>query len=162
MEKEKRMVFEEGKSDNETKKGSPALGFLFVAILFFILGFLVGSMELFKYDKGGEVVEPVEEERVEQQEPEPEPEPKPLQEPAEEPEITQYSEEESGLIFIATLPPIADAYVDGDYIGKTNVSTLRGPIGKHEWKFVREEKSFVREITLKQGENPPLLLRFTE
>ena len=158
MKKERGMVFEERKSDVVgRRKSSPAMGFLFVAILFFIAGFLVGSMDMFKLDKGGEVVEPVEEEQAEETR---EPAPEPVQDTAVEQEVYNY--EEYGTIFIATLPPIAEVYVDSNYIGQTNVTKLRGPLGTHLWRFVREGSELEKEITLKPGENPPLLLRFQE
>ena len=120
------------------------------------IGAILAIQNLIKKCEAKEV-EPVEEEQAEETR---EPAPEPVQDTAVEQEVYNY--EEYGTIFIATLPPIAEVYVDSNYIGQTNVTKLRGPLGTHLWKFVREDKSLEKEITLKPGENPPLLLRFQE
>lgn|SRR5690554_6575034 len=62
-------------------------------------------------------------------------------------------------IFIASIPPVADVYLDGKLIGKTNVNELKLPAGTHSLKFVKGSKELVKAITVKPGGNPSQMVR---
>ncbi|HEX2959996.1 MAG TPA: PEGA domain-containing protein [Chitinispirillaceae bacterium] len=62
-------------------------------------------------------------------------------------------------IFIASIPPVADVYLDGRLIGKTNVSELKLPSGTHVLKFVKGPKEVTKEITVQSGKNPSQMVR---
>jgi hypothetical protein len=62
-------------------------------------------------------------------------------------------------IFIASIPPVADVYLNGKLIGKTNVSELKMPSGTHVLKFVKGPKEVTKEITVQTGKNPSQMVR---
>lgn len=62
-------------------------------------------------------------------------------------------------IFIASIPPVADVYLDGKLIGKTNVTELIMPAGTHSLTFVKGPKELVKAITVKPGSNPSQMVR---
>jgi len=113
-------------------------------------------------------------------EPEPEPEPAPVPEPepmapkytpptppAPEPVVTKVapvpvSSSITGgeaSIFIASIPPVADVYLDGKLVGKTNVSEIKLPAGTHNLKFVKGVKEITKAITVQPGKNPSQMVR---
>ncbi|MBN1979976.1 MAG: PEGA domain-containing protein [Chitinivibrionales bacterium] len=67
--------------------------------------------------------------------------------------------ETDALIFISSLPPMADVYLNGQKIGKTNVVELRIPPGTHTLKFVKGDKEVTKQITVIAGKNPSQLIR---
>jgi anti-anti-sigma factor len=62
-------------------------------------------------------------------------------------------------IFIASIPPVADVYLNGKLIGKTNVSELKLPSGTHVLKFVKGPKEVTQEVTVQSGKNPSKMVR---
>ncbi len=56
-------------------------------------------------------------------------------------------------IFIASLPPVADVYMDGEYVGKTNISKMNVKPGAHNMKFVKGGKAREVEMDFKEGIN---------
>ena len=56
-------------------------------------------------------------------------------------------------IFIASLPPVADVYMDGEYVGKTNISKMNVKPGAHKMKFVKGGKAREVEMDFKEGIN---------
>lgn len=65
----------------------------------------------------------------------------------------------SGTVFISSLPPMADVYMDGKLIGKTNIDKLKVSAGTHSMKFVKGDKQLTKQMTFKTGENPSQLIR---
>jgi anti-anti-sigma factor len=98
--------------------------------------------------------------------PEPEniaPPPKPVPAPAtREPEPAQAASpaEESATVFIASIPPVADVYMDGKLIGKTNISKLNVQAGSHNMRFVKGTQEVTKDMTFKAGDNPSQLVNF--
>jgi hypothetical protein len=66
--------------------------------------------------------------------------------------------ERSGAVFIATIPPAADIFIDGQKIGKAN-ETLRAPAGTHEVEFIKGDLRAQRTITISPGKNPATIIR---
>jgi hypothetical protein len=64
-----------------------------------------------------------------------------------------------GTIFISSLPPMADVYMDGRKIGKTNIAELKITAGKHTMKFVKGDKELTKTMTFTDGKNPSQLIR---
>ncbi len=64
-----------------------------------------------------------------------------------------------GTIFIASIPPVADVYMDGNRIGKTNIAELKITSGTHTMKFVKGAKEIVKEMTFQPGKNPSQMIR---
>jgi hypothetical protein len=56
-------------------------------------------------------------------------------------------------IFIASLPPVADVYVDGIFVGKTNIQQLNVPVGRSKLKFIKGELSYECEMVFRPGKN---------
>jgi anti-anti-sigma factor len=61
---------------------------------------------------------------------------------------------ESATIFISSMPPVADVYMDGKLIGKTNISKLNVSPGTHSMKFVKGTIEVTEDMTFKPGDNP--------
>ncbi|MBD3393348.1 MAG: PEGA domain-containing protein [Chitinivibrionales bacterium] len=66
---------------------------------------------------------------------------------------------EPGTIFIASIPPVADVYMDGVRIGKTNVEELKVRSGTHTMKFVKGAKEITKQMTFKPGKNASQMVR---
>jgi anti-anti-sigma regulatory factor len=64
-----------------------------------------------------------------------------------------------GTIFIATIPPVAEVYMDGKLIGKSNVDELNVTSGTHMIKFVKSGKEIMKELTFKAGKNPSQMIK---
>ncbi len=62
-------------------------------------------------------------------------------------------------IFISSLPPMADVYMDGKKIGKTNIAELKISTGKHTMRFVKGAKELTKTMTFTSGKNPSQLIR---
>lgn len=62
-------------------------------------------------------------------------------------------------IFIASIPPVADVYLNGKLVGKTNVSEIKLPAGTHNLKFVKGVKEITKAITVQPGKNPSQMVR---
>lgn len=65
----------------------------------------------------------------------------------------------TALIFIASIPPVADVYIGDKLIGKTNVSELKIPSGVQTLKFVKGGKEITKQLNLKPGKNPSQMVR---
>ncbi len=61
---------------------------------------------------------------------------------------------EPGTVFVSSIPPVADVYMDGKHIGKTNIAKLNVSSGTHTMKFVKGSKEHTVEMTFKPGDNP--------
>jgi len=86
------------------------------------------------------------------------PEPEPVLPP---PPVSQPVASSGGdaSIFIASIPPVADVFLNGKLIGKTNVSELKLPSGTHMLKFVKGSKETTKEVTVQTGKNPSQMVR---
>jgi phosphatidate phosphatase PAH1 len=62
-------------------------------------------------------------------------------------------------IFIASIPPIAKVYMDGIFIGKTNLSKLRVKPGTHKMRFEVNGDSREIEMTFEKGDNRSELVK---
>jgi outer membrane biosynthesis protein TonB len=92
-------------------------------------------------------------------EPEPALEPEPVRTP---PPVASASVSSSGgdaSIFIASIPPVADVYLNGKLVGRTNVSEIKLPSGTLTLRFVKGPKEVSQEVTLQPGKNPSRLVR---
>lgn len=104
--------------------------------------------------------------------PEPEPEvappPKPAPEPVAppppppapkpEPAPAPAAGGEAATVFIASIPPVADVYMDGKLIGKTNITKLNVQAGAHNMRFVKGAQEVTKDMTFKAGDNPSQLV----
>jgi hypothetical protein len=63
------------------------------------------------------------------------------------------------LIFIASIPPVADVFLGDKLIGKTNVSELKIPAGMQTLKFVKGGKEITKQLNLTAGKNPSQMVR---
>lgn len=61
---------------------------------------------------------------------------------------------EPATIFISSLPPVADVYMDGKLIGKTNITKLNVLSGSHSMRFVKGTQETTQDKTFKPGDNP--------
>lgn len=85
--------------------------------------------------------------------------PKPTPKPTPRPTPTPSTGGASGTVFISSLPPMADVYMDGKLIGKTNIDKLKVTTGTHTMRFVKGDKELSKQMTFKAGENPSQLIR---
>lgn len=95
-----------------------------------------------------------------------EPEPVRITEPEEERSVEPVVKSPSAAtgsgdaqIFIASIPPVADVYLNGKLVGRTNVSEIKLPSGTMTLRFVKGPKEVSQEITLQPGKNPSRLVR---
>lgn len=89
--------------------------------------------------------------------PEPIKKPKPVvKKPEPEPEPVASNE---GVIFLSTIPPMADVYMDGVKIGRSNVDELKVTAGTHTMRFVKGSKEVTKQMTFTEGQNPSQLIR---
>jgi hypothetical protein len=65
---------------------------------------------------------------------------------------------EPATVFIASIPPVADVYMDGKLIGKTNISKLNVTAGAHSMRFVKGTQDVSKDMTFKSGDNPSQLV----
>jgi anti-anti-sigma factor len=79
--------------------------------------------------------------------------------PAAKPPAAASSGGGQALIFIASIPPVADVYLNGTLIGKTNVSELKIPAGVQTLKFVKGGKEITKQLNLQPGKNPSQMVR---
>ena len=86
--------------------------------------------------------------------PPPPPAPAPAPAPAPEPAAAPAATGEPATVFISSIPPVADVYMDGKMIGKSNISKLNVAAGKHTMKFVKGAKEYSVEMTFQAGDNP--------
>jgi anti-anti-sigma factor len=66
---------------------------------------------------------------------------------------------EPASVFIASIPPVADIYMDGQLIGKTNISELKVTSGTHTLRFVKGDKEVTKQQTFEPGKNPSMMVR---
>ncbi len=65
---------------------------------------------------------------------------------------------EAATVFIASIPPVADVYMDGKLIGKTNITKLNVTAGSHSMRFVKGTQEASKDMTFKGGDNPSQLV----
>ncbi len=91
-----------------------------------------------------------------------EPAPEPAPAPAASAAAPAYSggggSGESATVFISSMPPVADVYMDGKLIGKTNISKLNVTAGTHSMKYVKGAIEVTEDMTFKAGDNPSHLV----
>ena len=75
------------------------------------------------------------------------------------PVVTPSARGGEALIFIASIPPVADVYLNDKLIGKTNVSELKIPAGVQTLKFVKGGKEITKQLNLQAGKNPSQMVR---
>jgi anti-anti-sigma factor len=100
--------------------------------------------------------------------PPPKPVPVPKAAPAPEPVAPPPAEEapapkaaaggEAATVFIASIPPVADVYMDGKLIGKTNITKLNVTAGSHSMRFVKGTQEVSKDMSFKGGDNPSQLV----
>jgi hypothetical protein len=56
------------------------------------------------------------------------------------------------------MPPVADVYMDGKLIGKTNISKLNVTAGSHSMRYVKGAVEVSEDMTFKPGDNPSHLV----
>jgi hypothetical protein len=78
--------------------------------------------------------------------------------PRPEPAAASSSGGDAATIFISSMPPVADVYMDGKLIGKTNISKLNVTTGSHSMKFVKGSVEVTEDLTFKPGDNPSHLV----
>jgi len=57
-------------------------------------------------------------------------------------------------VFIATLPPNAEIYIDGRLVGRSNEGELQVPSGTHQIRYVKDRIEKIETITFNPGKNP--------
>jgi cytoskeletal protein RodZ len=62
-------------------------------------------------------------------------------------------------IFIASIPPVADVYMDGKKIGQTNIAELKVSSGSHTMRFVKGAKEVTKQMTFSPGKNPSQMVK---
>lgn len=90
------------------------------------------------------------------------PEPEPSKPAVSKPAVSAPAVSTAGgdaSIYFASLPPIAEVYLNGKLVGRTNVAELKLPSGTHVLRFVKGPKEVTQEITLQPGKNPSRLIR---
>jgi len=91
----------------------------------------------------------------------PAPEPAAAPEPAPAPTPAASASSGGGdvaTIFISSMPPVADVYMDGKLIGKTNISKLNVTAGSHAMRYVKGAVEVTEDMTFKPGDNPSHLV----
>ena len=63
-----------------------------------------------------------------------------------------------GTIFLSSLPPKAEVYMDGVRIGTTNTDYCQITAGTHKMRFVKGTKELVKKMTFTAGRNPSQLV----
>lgn len=86
-------------------------------------------------------------------------EPEPIRTPAPVVSAPITSSGGDASIFIASIPPVADVYLNGKLVGRTNVSEIKLPSGTLTLRFVKGPKEVSQEVTLQPGKNPSRLVR---
>lgn len=87
------------------------------------------------------------------------PAPAPAPAPAAEPAPAAAAPSgEPATVFIASIPPVADVYMDGKLIGKTNITKLNVTAGSHSMRFVKGTQEVSKDMTFKGGDNPSQLV----
>lgn len=62
----------------------------------------------------------------------------------------------NGTLFISTTPPISDVFLDGNFIGKTNISPVSIISGEHELVIARGKKVWKKTVLLIESKNDPI------
>ena len=60
---------------------------------------------------------------------------------------------ETASIFLSSIPPVADVYMDGKLIGKTNIVPINLLSGTHTMRFVKGDKELTKQMTFQPGKN---------
>jgi anti-anti-sigma factor len=91
-------------------------------------------------------------------EPAPAPEPPPAPAPAPAASAPASGGGDAATVFISSMPPVADVYMDGKLIGKTNISKLNVTAGSHSMRYVKGAVEVSEDMTFKPGDNPSHLV----
>ena len=67
----------------------------------------------------------------------------------------------NGTLFISTKPPFSDVFLDGKYIGKSNISPVYIMSGEHELVIAKGKKVWKKTVLLIEGENEPVKLEWS-
>jgi len=78
--------------------------------------------------------------------------------PAAEEAPKSASSSDPATVFIASIPPVADVYMDGKLIGKTNITKLNVSAGAHSMRFVKGTQEVTKDMSFKSGDNPSQLV----
>lgn len=88
---------------------------------------------------------------------------KPLQSKKQKPKLQKKkppkSQNRDGLIFLSSIPPVADVYINKQSIGKTNIKDIKVPVGTYVVTFVKDNKSVKKTMTFVKGRNSSVLVR---
>jgi uncharacterized protein (TIGR02145 family) len=84
----------------------------------------------------------------------PKSETEPTQESKPVPVYADWLDKPQASILIATLPSLADIYIDDRFIGKANSGELQVPAGTHLVRFVKDGIDKTTTMTFSQGKNP--------
>ncbi len=60
---------------------------------------------------------------------------------------------EPASVYILSIPPNAKVYMDGTYLGKTNLDQLKVTAGEHRMQFTVEGKVLNQKMTFTPGDN---------
>jgi hypothetical protein len=71
--------------------------------------------------------------------------------PRQEPEIAT--------IFFASIPPVADIYADGNFVGKTNIEEIEITAGEHDMSFRKDTLGFDTSLVFTPGKNASRMVR---
>jgi anti-anti-sigma factor len=86
------------------------------------------------------------------------PEPPPTPAPAPAASASSGGGGEAATVFISSMPPVADVYMDGKLIGKTNISKLNVSAGSHSMRYVKGAVEVNEDMTFRPGDNPSHLV----
>lgn len=67
-----------------------------------------------------------------------------------------------GTIFLSSIPPVAEVYMDGKKIGMTNIDDCPITAGVHTMLFVKGSKRLEKKMTFTKGKNPSQLIRLKQ
>lgn len=66
---------------------------------------------------------------------------------------TAHAPNKAASIYIASIPPVAEVFMDGRWIGQTNVAALEVLSGTHSMRFVKGGKEVTVEMVFNEGRN---------
>jgi|WetSurMetagenome_2_1015567.scaffolds.fasta_scaffold1135178_2 hypothetical protein len=64
----------------------------------------------------------------------------------------------SGAIFICSSPAVAEIFLNGNLIGRTNVAELKLPCGTLNLQFRKKDKVVNKFVPIQAGKNPSLFI----
>jgi len=62
-------------------------------------------------------------------------------------------------VFISTIPPVASVFMDGVFVGKTNLEELKVAAGRHLMRFEKSGRAYERYMIFEAGKNTSQMIR---